>query len=50
MLLQDLSYYSKCPEPTCNKDYFREIGSRVLERLADHWSKDKLSYLPRQAV
>ena len=46
----DLAYYSKCPEPTCNEDYLRETGKRIIERSADHCGKDKQSHLLRHAL
>ena len=41
----DLIYYSKCPEPICDKDYLGETGRRIIERAADHCRKDKITYL-----
>ena len=42
----DLIYYSKCPEPNCDKDYLGETGRRIIEMAADHSGKDSnLSYL-----
>ena len=46
----DLAYYSKCPEPTCNEDYLRETGKRIIERSADHCGKDKQSHLLRHTL
>ena len=46
----DLVYYSKRPEPTCNEDYLRETGKRIIERSADHCGKDKQSHLLRHAL
>ena len=42
----DLIYYSKCPEPNCDKDYLGETGRRRIEMAADHSRKDSnLTYL-----
>ena len=46
----DLAYYNKCPEPTCNEDYLRETGKRIIERSAEHCGKDKQSHLLRHAL
>ena len=46
----DLAYYSKCPEPTCNEDYLRETGKRIIERSAEHCGKDKQSHLLRHVL
>ena len=46
----DLVYYIKCPEPTCNEDYLGATGRRIVERSADHWRKDKQSHLLRHAL
>ena len=46
----ELVYYSKCPEQTCNEDYLGETGRRIIERSADHCSKDKQSHLLRHAL
>ena len=46
----DLIYYSKCPEPNCDKDYLGETGRRIIERAADHSGKDKQSHLLKHAL
>ena len=46
----DLIYYSKCPEPICDKDYLGETGRRIIERAADHCRKDKQSHLLKHAL
>ena len=46
----DLIYYSKCPEPNCDKDYLGETGIIIIEREADHCGKDKQSHLLKYAL
>ena len=46
----DLIYYSKCPEPNCDKDYLGETGRIIIERAADHCGKDKQSHLLKHAL
>ena len=46
----DLAYYSKCPEWTCNEGYLGETGRRINERSADHCRRDKQSHLLRDAL
>ena len=46
----DLIYYSKCPEPNCDKDYLGETGRRRIERAADDCGKDKQSHLLEYAL
>ena len=46
----DLIYYSKCPEPNCNKDYLGETGRGIIKRTANHCGKDKQSHLLKHAV
>ena len=46
----DLIYYSKCPEPNCDKDYLGETGRTIIERAADHCGKDKQSQLLKHAL
>ena len=31
----DIVYYSKCLEPTCNDDYLGKTGRRIIEKSAD---------------
>ena len=45
----DLIYYSKCPEPNYDQDYFGETGRRI-KRAADHCGKGKQSHLLKHAV
>ena len=46
----DLVYYSKCQEPTFNKDYLGETRRRIIERLVGHCNEDKQSYPLRHAL
>ena len=46
----DLVCYSKCPEPTCDKNYLGKTGRRIIERSADHCGKDKQLHLLRHAL
>ena len=46
----DFIYYSKCPEPNFDKDYFGETGRIIIERAADHCGKDKQSHLLKHAL
>ena len=41
----DLLYYSKCPEPTCNEGYLGEAGRSIIERSSDGCGKDKQWHL-----
>ena len=41
----DLLYYSKCPEPTCNEGYLGEAGRSIIERSSDDCGKDKQWHL-----
>ena len=41
----DIVYYSKFLEPTCNEDYLGKTGRRIIEKSADPCGKDKQSYL-----
>ena len=45
----DLVYYVKCPDQSCNQDYLGETGHRIIERTADHSDKDKHSHLFKHA-
>ena len=33
---EDLVYYVKCPDQSCNQDYLGETARRIIERTADH--------------
>ena len=46
----DLIYYSKCPEPNCDKDYLGETGRRIIERAADNCRNIKQSHLLKHAL
>ena len=46
----NLIYYSKCPEPNCDKDYLGETGRRIIKRVADHFEKVKKSDLLNHAL
>ena len=41
----NLLYYSKCPNKTCNEDYVGETDRRIEERIVDHNKHDKNSHL-----
>ena len=41
----NLVYYSKCPDKTCNEDYVGETDRRIEERIMDHNKRDKNSHL-----
>ena len=41
----NLVYYSKCPNKTCNEDYVGETDRRIEERIMDHKKRDKKSLL-----
>ena len=41
----NLVYYSKCPNKTCNEDYVGETDRRNEERIMDHNKRDKNSHL-----
>ena len=41
----NLVYYSKCLDKTCNKDYVAEKDRRIEERIMDHNKRDKNSHL-----
>ena len=41
--------YSKCLEPSCNKDYISETGRIIIEKTANHCVKDKQSHLLKHA-
>ena len=45
----NLVYYVKCPDQSCNQDHLGETGRRIIERAADHSSKDKHSHLFKHA-
>ena len=46
----DLVYYTKCSEEFCMEDYLGESGRSIIERVADHAGKDKLSHLLKHAL
>ena len=41
----NLVYYSKCPDKTCNEDYVGETDRKIEERIMDHNKRDKNSHL-----
>ena len=41
----NLVYYRKCPDKTCNEDYVSETDRRMEERIMDHNKRDKNSHL-----
>ena len=41
----NLTYYSKCSDKTCNEDYFGETGRRIKEKIIDHNKRYKNSHL-----
>ena len=41
----NLVYYSKCPNETCNEDSVGETDRRIEERIIDHNKRDKNSHL-----
>ena len=45
----NLVYYSKCLDKTCNEDYVGETDSRTEERIIDHNKRDKNSHLLKQS-
>ena len=49
MYKHDLVYYDKCPDQSCNQDYFGETGRRIIEKTADHSGKEKPSHFFKHA-
>ena len=41
----NLVYYSKCPDKTCNEDYVGKTDRRIEERIMDHNKRDKNFHL-----
>ena len=41
----NLAYYNKCLDKTCNEDHVGETDRRIEERIMDHNKRDKNSHL-----
>ena len=43
----DLTYHTKCPEPTCNDNYVGESAHQITERIKDH-NRDHITSMEPQ--
>ena len=45
----NIVYFSRCPNVTCNKTYVGETNRRIKERIIDHNKRDKNLHLLKHA-